>query len=58
MILGYIIFFISLACFLTSGLTALFGRMGMYIGLILVVVSAFAYSSLSSVDDKIRSNKY
>ncbi|WP_217078089.1 hypothetical protein [Clostridium baratii] len=52
-------FFISLACFLTSGLTALFGRMGMYIGLVLVVVSAFAYSSLSSsVDDKIRRNKY
>lgn len=52
-------FFISLACFLTSGLTVLFGRMGMYIGLILVVVSAFAYSSLSSsVDDKIRRNKY
>lgn len=51
--------FISLAYFLTSGLTALFGRMGMYIGLVLVVVSAFAYSSLSSsVDDKIRRNKY
>lgn len=51
--------FIALACFATAALSIFVGKVGLYIGLGLVVIAAFAYSALSSsINDKLRRNIY
>lgn len=51
--------FISLACFFTAVISYFAAKVGMYIGLGVIVIATLFYSSLSnSINDKINRNIY
>ena len=50
---------LSIACFVTGGLTYFADRIGTFIGLVLIIISAARWNSLNSnIDEKIKRREY